>query len=122
MKRNFTPGETNIICTDLERSLRFYRDVLGFDVDEREGPSAIHMHCADRAFLLLAVANTPKVNVAYCEAPAISFDLLVGDIEVAVNYLHDHGVQFETPWRKEDSHVFIKDPDGLVIEIIQEED
>lgn len=117
----FTPGETNIICTNLERSLRFYQDVLGFTVDEREGPVAIHMHCADRPFLLLAVANSPLTEIAYCETPAISFDLLVGDIEEAVHYLHDHGVQFESPWRMKDSHVFIKDPDGLVIEIIQQE-
>ncbi|MGB3716578.1 MAG: VOC family protein [Candidatus Promineifilaceae bacterium] len=88
----FTPGETNIICTNLERSLRFYRDVLGFTVDEREGPAAVHMHCADRPFLLLAVAKSPLAEVAYCEAPALSFDLLVGDIEEAVNHLHDHGV------------------------------
>ena len=27
---NFKLGEINIICTDVEASLRFYRDVLGF--------------------------------------------------------------------------------------------
>jgi catechol 2,3-dioxygenase-like lactoylglutathione lyase family enzyme len=121
MNITFTPVETNIICTDLERSLRFYRDVLGFTVDEREGPAAVHMHCVGRPFLLLAVAISPPMEVAYCEVPVISFDLLVGDIEEAVSHFNDHGVQFESPWSKEDSHVFIKDPDGLVIEIIREE-
>lgn len=116
----FTPRETNIISTNLVRSVRFYRDVLEFIVGEREGPVAIHMHCADRPFLLLAGARSPPTKVAYCGAPAISFEFLVGDIEKVVNYLHDHGVQFEYPWRKEDSRVFTKGPDGLAIEIIQE--
>ncbi len=121
MTVEFTPGETNIICTNLERSLKFYRDVLGFIVVEREGPVAVHMHCADRPFLLLAVAKIPLTEVAYCQVPAISFDLVVDDIKEAVRHFQDYGVQYESPWRKEDSHVFIKDPDGLVIEVIQEE-
>ena len=32
----FSPGETNVICTQLERSLVFYRDVLGYRVVEEE--------------------------------------------------------------------------------------
>jgi catechol 2,3-dioxygenase-like lactoylglutathione lyase family enzyme len=121
MKMVFTPGETNIICTDLEKSLRFYRDVLGFSVEAREGPAAIHMRCADRPFLLLAVAKHPLHEVAYGDAPLISFDLLVDDIEDAILYFDENGVVFESPWREEDSHVFIKDPDGLVIEVIQKD-
>ena len=41
--------------------------------------------------------------------------------ETAVSHLHNHGVEFESAWREGESHVFLKDPDGLVIEIIQEE-
>ena len=26
----FRPGELNVVCSDLERSTKFYRDVLGF--------------------------------------------------------------------------------------------
>ena len=35
-KALITIGVINIICTDLERSLEFYRDVLGFEVLEKE--------------------------------------------------------------------------------------
>ncbi len=31
-------GEINVICTDLERSLAFYRDALDFIPLEAEGP------------------------------------------------------------------------------------
>lgn len=121
MELAFTPGETNIICLDLERSLTFYRDVLGFEVVEKEGSAAIHMRCADRPFLLLAVAKAPLSEAEYCEFPAVSFDLLVRNIEETVNYFRDHGVEFESPWNEKDPYVFIKDPDGLVIEIVQKE-
>ena len=117
----FKPGETNYICTDLERSLRFYQDVLGFTVKEHEGPVAVHIDCAGRPFLLLAVAKIPLANLPYCETPTISFDLLVPDIGEAVGHFRAFNVEFESSWGKGDSHVFIKDPDGLVIEVIQEE-
>lgn len=117
----FTPGETNIICTQLVRSLRFYQDVLGFAITEHEGPAAVHMSCGGRPFLLLAVAKSPLVDRVYCETPAVSFDLVVSDIGEAVSYFHHHGVAFESPWQKGESYVFIKDPDGLVIEVIQEQ-
>ena len=43
-RMRFRMGETNIICTDLERSLHFYRDLLGFEALEPEGP-AWHLEC-----------------------------------------------------------------------------
>ena len=122
MSLSFRPGETNIICTDLERSLHFYQDVLGFTVIEQEGPEAIHMRCADRPFLLLAVAKSAPATTAYCAVPTISFDLQVDDIKEAVSHFQVHTVTFETPWREGDTYVFIKDPDGLVIEILQSDD
>ena len=32
----FRAGEINIICTDVEKSLKFYRDVLGFTPEQDE--------------------------------------------------------------------------------------
>jgi catechol 2,3-dioxygenase-like lactoylglutathione lyase family enzyme len=122
MSLYFTPGETNIICTNLDRSLQFYGDVLGFTVIEHESPAAVHMRCADRPFLLLAVAKSPLAATAYCEVPTISFDLQVDDIKETVGYLRDLSVPFESSWQEGDTYVFIKDPDGLVIEIVERED
>jgi catechol 2,3-dioxygenase-like lactoylglutathione lyase family enzyme len=97
MELTFTSGETNIICLDLERSLRFHRDILGFQVIEREGPAAVHMRCDEQPFSLLAVAKSPLNEIEYCEVPTISFDLLVRDIKEAVSYFENHGVEFESP-------------------------
>jgi catechol 2,3-dioxygenase-like lactoylglutathione lyase family enzyme len=120
MAVKFNPGEINIICTDLERSRKFYCDILGFEVIVREGNSALHLRCGERPFLLLAVAGSPSTTVPYCTVPAVSFDLNVADIEETVAYLRDHNVVFESDWQPGDSYVFIRDPDGLVIEIVEE--
>ena len=119
MTLRFEPGETKIDCSDLERSLAFYGDVLGFEAVETQGAGAIHMGCGGRPFLLLAVARSPLPRVTYCEIPAISFDLQVSDIEQAIAHFRVLGVAFEPEWQEGSDHVFIRDPNGLVIEILQ---
>jgi catechol 2,3-dioxygenase len=114
----FTVGEINIICTDLERSLRFYRDVLGFEVVEKEGPFYRLASGATR-FLLLAVARAPRALTAYCESPEFSIDLMVEDIAKAHDHLLAHGVAFASEWQPGKASFFIRDPDGLVFEVIQ---
>jgi len=44
----FRLGPVNVICTSLERSLAFYRDVLGFELAER-GEGFARLQCGDRA-------------------------------------------------------------------------
>ena len=111
-------GEINVICTDLERSLTFYHDVLGFEVTGEEG-IAVHLRCGDQPFLLLPVAREPLPPTPYCSRPAYSFDFMVDRIDEAVAHLHAHSVAFESEWTPGDSHVFVRDPDGLVIEVIE---
>ena len=40
----FKPGEINIICSDLQQSLHFYRDLLGFSV-EIDDQGFYHLRC-----------------------------------------------------------------------------
>jgi len=114
----FKTGEINIICTDLERSLTFYRDVLGFNFVEREG-IACRLKCGDTFLLLLPVAKSPHPSEPYCSTATISFDLMVENIEKVFKYLQENGVEFESEWEPGSSRFFIRDPDGLVIEVIE---
>lgn len=114
----FRIGEINIICTDLERSLTFYRDILGFVLVERDG-IAIHLKCGDNDILLLPVADSPLPREPYCSTPTFSLDLMVNDIEKASKYLQENDVEFETDWDASSSRFFIRDPDGLVLEVIE---
>ena len=111
-------GEINIICTDLERSLRFYRDLLGFEPLEREGP-ACHLQCDGQRFLLLGVAERGHDRSAYCERADFSLDLLVEDLAEAQRRFEVAAVEFVTEFDSSPDRFFVRDPDGLVLEIIQ---
>ena len=114
----FKTGEINIICSDLERSLVFYRDILGFTLIKQEG-IACRLRCDNTHFLLLPVANSSRPREPYCSKPIISIDLLVDDIEKAYIYLKENNVAFEAEWKPGSSRFFIRDSDGLIIEIIE---
>jgi catechol 2,3-dioxygenase len=111
-------GEINIICTDLERSLRFYRDVLGFAVLNAEGP-AWHLTCGETKFLLLGVAQRGHDRLPYCQMADFSIDLMVPNLDEARRHLSAAGVEFISETAPSPSRFFIRDPDGLALEIIQ---
>ncbi len=115
---HFQPGETNIICRDAKASLRFYRDVLGFTLVEKEN-GAVRLSAAGRTYLLLPFATEPRTEHSYCATPEFSLDLYVENLEEAYAYLKEHDVQFIREWEKGKPSCIIRDPDGLVIEVIQ---
>ena len=115
---HLTVGEINIVCTNIERSLKFYREVLGFEFLESED-KAYHLRCGQTRFLLLPSAQQALVRQPYGQVPSVSFDLMVDDIAEYVKHLKANAVEFETEWQEGDEWVPILDPDGLVVEVIQ---
>ena len=115
----FRFGETNVFCVDRERSLAFYRDVLGFEVAEEEA-GAIRLRAGPRRLLLLPFAGPAPERRRYGAEPTMSFDMLVDDIDAAHAYLIARGVEIEAPPSEERRHLFCRDPDGLVIEVIED--
>jgi len=114
----FEIGELNILCTSLERSLAFYRDVIGFEVIG-EDHGAMRLRCGERLILLLPFAEREGDPSPYCERAGFSVDLMVDDLPAAVRHLKHHGVRFEKEYTPEDRSIFIRDPEGLVFEVIQ---
>ncbi len=113
----FSTGELNIICTDMERSLRFYRDVLGFTVvGEEDG--AVRLSNDGATFLLLPLAGRPADDAPYGSRAEISFDLEVGDLLAASRHFIANGVAFERPYAEGEPYFVVRDPDGLRIEIV----
>jgi catechol 2,3-dioxygenase-like lactoylglutathione lyase family enzyme len=111
-------GALNIVCTDLSRSLRFYVELLGFTLAEREDWFA-QLRCGDREVTLLAVAKEPALPSRYCQRPALSFDLMVDDLASELARLRAAGVALADGPAPNEKRAFIGDPDGLVIELIQ---
>ena len=117
---NFELGEINIISTNIEKSLNFYRDILGFEVTEKEG-EAVHLRGAGHIFLILPFAKTDVNSEKYCEKSQVSFDLYLEDVESAYNYFKEKNIRIEQDLNKSKDCFFIRDPDGLVIEIMRKD-
>ena len=115
-----------ITSGNLERSIRFYQEVLGFSFKERMKPSAPEIEeiafltLGDTMLELLAIRNsTPPAK-----GPQVGFRMMaieVADMDRAIDYLKGKGigvshgpVTLGTSKRAE-----IKDPDGLSIELRQ---
>ena len=116
----FDMGEINVFCTSRERSVAFYVGVLGFVFEEEEG-GAVRLMNGDRRLLLLPFAGGPLEIHPYGTEPTMSFDLLVEDVDAAHAHLLAHGVVIEAPPAPDRRHLFCRDPDGLVIEIVERE-
>lgn len=131
-----------ITVSDMERSVAFYRDVLGFEVtgtgeafDEEDKPldlQGVHllstaMSCGNCQIELLqflsppGLAEAPKMSDAGCMHMALAVD----DIHAVYDKLLTAGVQVNAPPQKDDSGyewsywMFFKDPDGTMIEVVQ---
>lgn len=114
----FEAGEINILCSDIEKSLSFYKDVLGFEIIEHED-GAVRLKCIDKIFLLLPFAKKYERKAKYGSIPEISFDLYVNDISLTVDYLKSHKIKILKPLTQKENWIVISDPDGLAIEVIQ---
>ncbi|KAA3648144.1 MAG: VOC family protein [Chloroflexi bacterium] len=114
---NFEPGETNILCTRLDKSLHFYRDILNFQfVEEEEG--AVRLKCGDGYYLLLPFAQSQSSADGYLSVATFSIDLLVNDLEAVVSYFKENDVVFAEDWEAGKPNFVIRDPDGLFIEVV----
>jgi catechol 2,3-dioxygenase-like lactoylglutathione lyase family enzyme len=131
---------------DMDRSLGFYRDLLGFEVVldtemegemlEREvGLEGAHLRLVELAApgdglyleLLQYYAPAPSdTPLRPCDVGAHHFALLVDDIRGACETLVRAGVEFTAPPQEVDAGFFAGhwtaycfDPDGLIVELWQ---
>src|SRR5947207_579252 len=106
----------SLVITDLERSRRFYRDVLG--LKEIAKPRTF-----DFRVLWFELGNQQLHLLHRSLADAISprhFALRVRDVPAARAYFREHGIRTEetTPIPGAD-RFFLADPDGNRIEVIE---
>lgn len=139
-------GHTGITVSDLDRSVRFYRDVLGFKVSEP-------VRCAGEMFEKVTGVPGAEIEVAFVRAPGHIIELLcyrkpegrvrstlrscdpgfwhlalkVSDIERAVQSVWRAGFEPLSPVQSVDEGplaglkvVYVRDPDGVVLELLEE--
>jgi len=115
-------GNICYYVTDIDRTERFYRDVIGLDVQRMDDDGS------GGPWLLAAIAN--NVDLIFFKAecrpgnsPIIVFDLAEGGIDDVVGGLAEKGATIVTPvshapggWSSE-----FADPDGHLISMYQSE-
>ncbi|MBK7251854.1 MAG: VOC family protein [Gammaproteobacteria bacterium] len=114
---------TMVRVTDLEASLRFYRDALGLEErSRRENPEGRYT----LVFLSAPGDESAQLELTYNWDPerytgGRNFGHLayaVDDIHAACRRLQEHGVTINRPPR-DGRMAFVRSPDGISIELLQ---
>lgn len=119
-----------IIASDYERSKHFYTEILGLEVirenyrEERDSYK-LDLRIGESEIELFSFPNPPK-RVDSPEAAGLRhLCFAVTDIEGAVEELKNRGVDAE-PIRQDPhthkNYTFIKDPDGLPLELYEDKE
>ena len=109
---------------DLERSIAFYRDVIGFSLKLR-GDGYAELATENVKFGLFERSKLPELigRGASRGGPQGEVLVLVEDVDAEAKRLRSAGAEIlagpvDRPWGHRSLHVL--DPDGLVVELAQE--
>jgi catechol 2,3-dioxygenase-like lactoylglutathione lyase family enzyme len=134
----YVPSHTGLCITDLDRSLRFYCEGLGFELGKRyeltrpiaesNGPVLLSSQFIQRASLnieLLYFRSPPPEGVPSSRRNQLGLthlSFIVDDIDAATTRLEAAGGKVVAGTRVDHSDglqvVFIADPDGVRIELL----
>jgi len=115
-----------LVVSDVERSRRWYADVLGAELHREYGGDSAVLSFNGSWLLLVAgggpTDDKPTVSLAPPEDPdrlAHLFTIRVPDCRAAYETLRSRGAQFLTPPidHGAESRCFFRDPDGHLFEI-----
>jgi len=108
-------GAVILLVSDMKRSTRFYRDVLGMELKEQ---SKDWTEFSKRG-TVLALHPSKKKRIKRNNSMLVGFN--VSDFDDVVNGLKKKKVKFYKKPREESfgKHAIIQDPDGHLISIVQ---
>ncbi|HTR21111.1 MAG TPA: VOC family protein [Gemmatimonadales bacterium] len=119
-------GHVHLTVADLDRALRFYRDVLGFEVTARYGPDAVFLSAGGYHHHI--GLNTWAGRNAPAPAPGTTglyhFAILYPDrraLAAALRRLLDHRIPIEGASDHGVSEaIYLRDPDGNGVELYRD--
>lgn len=108
-------GAVILLASDMKRSTRFYRDVLGMELKEQSKDWAEF----SKRGTVLALHPSKKKRIKRNNSMLVGFS--VSDFDDVVNDLKKKKVKFYKKPREESfgKHAIIQDPDGHLISIVQ---
>ena len=136
LKQTHKVVDVAIVCSDFDRSLEFYHDKLGFEIaldiqiDEDtatqvglapSGFRQVRLQAGDTLLKLMQIDSAPPAGSGEFRAGVRWLTYFVADVDETVAALKAKGVEFVSePFRWDGgSVVAAKDPDGLLVEIVQ---
>jgi glyoxylase I family protein len=126
-----------IICSDFEKSLHFYRDMLGLTpvldieipsetaVGANLAPSGfrqVRLKAGETLIKLVEMASPPAARTLEFQAGVRWLTFLIDDVPAAVEALTSKGVKFSSsPVSAPDAKYVVcaEAPDGILIELVQ---
>ena len=116
-----------LICSDVERTIAFYQDMLGFPLadvmENRDYPGSTHFFIDIGHDNLLAFFDFPGLGLGQAveavggvQHVAISVDQ--GHLDEVRRRLDAAGVDYLGPDRGLTDSLYVKDPDGIQIELL----
>jgi len=143
--RIIATDHTGITVSDLERSLAFWRDVLGFELSHRThqaGDLASEITGVPGAEISLAVLKAPghrielleyhappdrkRLNLRPCDVGSVHVALVVDNLDAVLNAIVASGWRaagkpqtLKTGPNAGRRVVYVRDPDGITIEFMQ---
>ena len=112
---SFRTRALTVACTDLRRSERFYRDILGAtDITPEPGMGCpwFRLGSLDITLVPNVAERTPAVFPTHA-MPILWLE--VDDLPKAAEWFAAQGVEVVDP--KDGQYLMVADPDGLVIEV-----
>jgi glyoxylase I family protein len=118
-----------LICSDVEQTIRFYQDLLGFPLvgmfENRDYAGSTHFFFDIGNDNLLAFFDFPGLGLGQAVEAVGAVQhiaLSVGEDEFGVlrARLDEAGVEYLGPDRGLDRSMYLKDPDGIQIELLAE--
>ena len=118
-----------LICSDVERTIRFYQDLIGFPLVElmenRDYPGSTHLFFDMGNDNQLAFFDFPDLGLqpgveAIGGVQHIAISTTSENFESVKKKLEGAGITYLGPDRGAHDSIYFKDPDGIQIELIRE--
>src|SRR3954454_7598371 len=118
-----------LICSDVEQTIAFYQDVLGFPLvavmENRDYPGSTHFfmdigHGNLLAFFDFSGLGLGPVVEAHGGVQHVAISTTSEQLAAVRDRLDGAGVGYIGPDRGLDNSIYVKDPDGIQIELLAE--